>query len=59
MNMITTDEGRRENGGSDTNTVLYIVRQSVVSVLFKFCHAFHAGMPCLYTYINHYSSHRY
>ena len=51
MIMITTDEGRRENGGSD------IVRQSVfplISVLFKFCHA---CLYYLYTYsCNHYSS---
>ena len=57
MNMITTDEGRRENGGSDIVTLMFIVSQSVfplISVLFKFCHA---CLYCLYTYnCNFYSS---
>ena len=41
-------EGRQENGGSDTNVVLYAYSQAVcVSTYFWFCHA---SLYCLYTY---------
>ena len=44
------DEGRHENGGSDTNVVLYIVRQSVFPLVSgSVMHSMHA-FTCLYTY---------
>ena len=56
--MITTDEDVKME---DQILMLYS-SQSLVSLLFKFCHAFHAFI-CLYTLIAviilRYSSHRY
>ena len=57
MDMITTDEDVKME---DQIVILILYSsQSLVSVLFKFCHAFHA-FTCIYTYSgNRYSSHRY
>ena len=39
MITVTTDEGRHVNGGSD---LMLYSSQSFFSLLFKFCHVFHA-----------------